>query len=365
MNRSKRTLRDSIRIIWAIALKDMGDAIQNKTIQGLVVGILMVMLTGRALPLLLGLSDAQTIVVLDEESSELVPALQKSRGVRLVRVTSWEAMEEALTMSGDVSLGVVLPAGLDERIDAGQPPRLEGYLAHWASEDDGAELQAFFEKEFAALAGEPLKIDISAARVYPAPDSDRFPGMAAGVIALVTITVGLFLVPYLLIEEKQSKTIDALLVSPASIREVVIGKTVAGTFYCLAATGVALALNHGLVVNWGVTLLATACGVLFAVACGLLLGSLFEQAPQMQAAGAAVMAVLALPMFLVDFSANWPPLIRAVLSWLPSVTLADTLRISFSNVVPAGQVLSNLAVTSACGVAVLAVVAWKVRRSDR
>ena len=42
-------------------------------------------------------------------------------------------------------------------------------------------------------------------------------------VSLIMI-MGLMLVPSLLLEEKQTKTMDALLISPANIAQVVIGK---------------------------------------------------------------------------------------------------------------------------------------------
>ena len=201
--------------------------------------------------------------------------------------------------------------------------------------------------------------------IYPRPAAEGFTGMAAGVIAMVTVIVGVFLVPYLLVDEKETRTMDALLVSPASIGQVVFGKAIAGTFYCLAATAVALAFNQALVVNWGLAVLATLCGTLFAVAVGLLIGSLFDLPPHVNAAGAVVLGVLLMSAFLADFASNWPALLRTLISWLPSVALVKVLRISFSNVVPVQQVLLNLMATIAPAVVLLAIVVWRIRRLDR
>jgi hypothetical protein len=44
-------------------------------------------------------------------------------------------------------------------------------------------------------------------------------------IAFMTLMVGLILIPNLMLEEKQSHTIDTLLVSPASVWHIAIAKT--------------------------------------------------------------------------------------------------------------------------------------------
>lgn len=365
MKPTRETLRKGLRITLAIAGKDIVDAIKSKVIQGLLIGVLTMMLTGRAFPLLLGISDLHTVVVYDEGDSEWVVALRKRPGVRLVRARTREAMEEALASDGNAALGLVLPATLDQSIEKGSPPALEGTLPHWTRQDEEEELETFYERELSALTGETVDIEIAEQRIYPKVAAKGFTGMAAGVIAMVSLTVGIFLVPFLLVDEKQTKTMDALLVSPASIGQVVAGKAIAGTVYCLAATAVAFAFNQALVVNWGLAILGTLCGTLFGVALGLLVGSLFDLPQQVNGISGAALMVLLLPAFLTDFTSNWQPFLQTVISWLPSVALVKVLRISFSNVVPVGEVLTGLAATVVPAVVLLGIVVWRIRRSDR
>ena len=59
--------------------------------------------------------------------------------------------------------------------------------------------------------------------------------MIATVLVIVLATIGGFMVPYLILEEKQTHTMEVLLVSPASVSQIGTGKALAGLFYCLAA----------------------------------------------------------------------------------------------------------------------------------
>jgi len=45
-----------------------------------------------------------------------------------------------------------------------------------------------------------------------------------------------------MVEEKEKHTMEALLVSPASYSQIVLGKTIAGIFYCLTAAAVVWSL---------------------------------------------------------------------------------------------------------------------------
>ena len=297
----------NLRIIWAIAEKDITNAIKNKTVQGIVIGVLLMMVTGRALPILMDLADVRTLVYYDEGKSRLMGKLKNLDGVRLHRAPSWEALVEAVGTSGGASLGLVLPASFDQAIEAGQPPALSGHVVHWAKRGDVADLKRFFEAAFAETFGQAVQIAIKADRIYPGPDAGGFTGMAAGVIVMIVITVGIFLTPHLIVDERQTKTMDALLISPASIGQVIAGKAIAGAAYCLAAAGVAVAFNSTLVVNWSLAILAVVCGAFFAVAVGLLIGSFFQLPQNMNAVTGILMVVLLLPPYFIDVSANWPP----------------------------------------------------------
>ena len=56
-------LTGHLRIIWAIAAKDMVDAVKNRMTLSVIVGIGMMMLTGQAFPFLLRLSNISQVVV--------------------------------------------------------------------------------------------------------------------------------------------------------------------------------------------------------------------------------------------------------------------------------------------------------------
>jgi ABC-2 type transport system permease protein len=275
------------RIIWAIAGKDIVDAIRNKTIQGVMLGVLMMMLTMRVLPLMSRLSEDKTLIVYDQGHSQTILQLRKQDHVRLGRVGSLAEMEATLGTASEAYLGLVLPADFDQAVAEGRALELQAYAVHWASQAEVDELRTFFERvlgEVASVAAQaevPITVRVASERVYPLPDEQGFSTMATSVVVLTTLTVGIFLVPYSIGDERQTKTMDALLVSPASIGQIVAGKAIAGSVYCLVTAAVAIAFNAKLYVHWWAVVATAACGTLFAVGVGLLLGSLFEQSQQM------------------------------------------------------------------------------------
>ena len=57
--------------------------------------------------------------------------------------------------------------------------------------------------------------------------------------------VGVFVVPTILVEEKEKHTLQAITVSPASYVDVVVGKALVGLFYALLTALILLLLNKG------------------------------------------------------------------------------------------------------------------------
>ena len=181
---------------------------------------------------------------------------------------------------------------------------------------------------------------------------------------LTTLTVGIFLVPYMIGDERQTKTMNALLVSPATIGQIVAGKAIAGSVYCLLTAAIAVTFNAKLFVHWWVVIATVACSTLFAVGVGLLLGALFELPQQMNAVAGAVLAVLLVPVYLAGRLAV-PPLVDTLLAYIPSAAVNTALATSLARTVPLGALASRLGSVLALSAAIYAVTIWQIRRSDR
>lgn len=135
---------------------------------------------------------------------------------------------------------------------------------------------------------------------------------------------------------------EVLLISPAGAGQIVLAKALTGLLYCLLAAGLVLAASAPTVVHWDIALLAALCGALFTVSLGLLLGVILNARQQLIVWSAVLMIPLFLPVItsetLADLQA--PALVVQAIALVPTVPVA-------------------------WAAALLAVVAWIVRRSDR
>ncbi|MBN1658687.1 MAG: ABC transporter permease [Anaerolineae bacterium] len=358
-------VREALRIIWAISAKDIVDAIKNRTTLSVLLTTLFVVVVYRFLPLLTGDHDLTNLLVYDADNSRLVAALEESLYLQVYEYPSLHRMEHALR-SGDVpELGLVIPVGVDAALAAGQPVELAGYTLHWVSQEDAGALRTLVEGEIHDLTGQTVHISLEGNRAYPGADSTGSAFLTAFALIYVTTIVGMTLVPHLMIEEKENKTMAALLVSPAGAGQIVLGKALTGLFYTLLSVGVVFALNAAFIVNWPLALLATLCGAALGVALGLLLGSTIEVKQQVSLWAWLLILPLLIPVFLSMMESILPQAAVSVIRWVPTVALSRVFRVSFSDSAPLAQFGPELALVAGCALLVGAAVVWAVRRSDR
>ena len=228
-----------------------------------------------------------------------------------------------------------------------------------------AQLEAQAEEEITRLVGQPVTIHLEGNLVYPTPDSGGRSFLTSLAILISVTLIGIGLAPHLMAEEKQTRTLDALLVSPARSSHLVLAKALTGLAYCLLAAVVVLALNANLVLHWGLAIIAVILSSLFVVSVGLLLGSLVGAKQVLPIWSMVALTVLMLPLFLAIMKDLLPPAATTIMTWIPTVAISRVLRGSFSKDLASTAFGLELLVVAACTAAVMAGVAWTVRRSDR
>jgi ABC-2 type transport system permease protein len=200
--------------------------------------------------------------------------------------------------------------------------------------------------------------------IIPQADVDGMQTMVAYQMIYFVFTIALLLIPHLMLEEKQTKTLDALLTSPVSPGQVVLGKALAGFFYILVVGGLGMALFAMYIVNWALALVAFLGYALLAIGLGLAVGSFIKSAKQSGIWMVVLILFLVIPP-LFYMESNLKPGIRIILTWFPSSGLASLFRFSCTMAVTPAQLWINLAIAVVSIALVFGLVIWKVQRSDR
>jgi ABC-2 type transport system permease protein len=365
MRSTRGGVGEGVRIILAITLKDSLDAVRDRKLLSVFVAVLLMVALFRFLPVLRE-GDTPILAVVDPGPSALLDQWAGSSQFELHRMSSQQEMEYFLGGEETAVLGLVLPPDSDQGLNSETTLELEGYVDHWVSDSDAEEIRSAFEAQITALSGRPVHIDVNNDVAFTHPRGLR-PVTTSFLMVYALVVVGLMIAPNLMVEEKELKTMDALLTSPASAGQIVTAKALTGLFYCLMAAGLVLAVSAPMVVHWEIAVLAAISGSLFTVALGLLLGVVLSARQQLIIWSAVLMFPLFVPVIASEILPDLqvPVLVQQAVSLIPTVAVAEATRWALSGEVPWAEIGSGLAVTVACAISLLAVVAWIVRRTDR
>ncbi len=356
-----KTLKDNLYMAWTIARKDIGDALKHKGTRVNILLMLVMVVFFYWVSTVRPWDKSIEVVVYDEGDSGLFEGsieLLDGYEIRHIEVSSPGQMQRNMRHE---HWGLIVPADFEQTLASGGEPVLTGYLL-WVNRGKVAELEALYSAKFSELLGQPVRVEIGDNIVIPSPEIGTT--MVNIHMLFVTLFVAILLVPALMLEEKQTKTLDALLVSPASAGQVVMGKALAGLFYVVLTGGLFFALNWIYITNWGLALLAFLLCAMFSIGLALAVGSLARTSQQLALWLAPVMILLIVPSVFAGFS-NLAPSLKAIFSWLPTTALVQVFQFAMSSHAPLDRLLFDLAIALVSTALVFAVVVWKVRRADR
>ena len=358
-----KKISDSLYIAWTIAIKDVRDAFKNRAIRTNILVLIGLVLFFYWSSTIRPFDKRVDVVVHDQGSSSLAlvrTELSDGSEVDFRIADSIQEMEKKMEYQ---DLGLVIPAEFDQVVDSGDEVKLTGYI-YWAKRGQVAELEGKYSAMFTELLGVPILVEIGDNILIPPNDAPGMASTASFHIYFAALWMALTVVPFLIIEERQTKTMDALMVSPASPGQVVFGKALAGLIFIIAIAGLSVALNGIYITLWGWALLGFLLTALFAIGLALLLGSLIRSPQQITLWMLPVALVFVVPAFFAD-EPNLAAGLKSILSWMPSTAIARVLVFSVSNGPPISSVIFNLSIALASIVLVYAIVIWQVRRTDR
>ena len=354
--------RRSLRTITAIASKDITDALKSRVIL-INLGVLVLLLVLIKFAPRLWKPNRLDLTYYDAGDSSLIAGITNQPDIRLFEAESQAELVERLNDGDQGPLGVIIPADYDQTLAAGKVPMLRGFLL-WSQRNTADTAKAKVEERLESVSGNPVHVEIEGLVDY-APDAMGEFRITALIVVYALFYIGLFATPHLMMEEKQTKTMNSLLVSPASVPQVVVGKALAGLFFVLVTASAALAFNWTFVVHWDIALLGLLSGALLGVSLGLLLGVIFENKQQLNTWMMILAQPLMISLFLSVIDPIFPQLVRDLLAWIPTVALSLVFRYAFSTGATIGQILLSLGIVLGSIGLLLAMVAWKVARMDQ
>lgn len=320
----------NVKRIFVLAYKDVIDAVRTPRLLIIVITPLLMSL---AIQVFFGNKLILSIGVYTPDTSEMISILKQ---VDLVRVKEFETPDDLKTavQDKDVAIGAILPANFDLSLRENGFASIEIFLA-----DNSPENQvgiSLLQQAISTLSPSSFPVQFSVQVLQP----EISPGISlrgnlglteyAVVLWLVMGIVGnsVMLVPTLIVEEKDKKTLEALLLSPASYSDIVAAKAAVGVFYSLTTSSLILVLQGNFSNNFAILFMLILLGSFSLNILGVLLGSLSPNLHILNSYGSLFVFILALPAFVGMLG---PHPLLPYLQILPTFPLTDGISRIFES----------------------------------
>jgi ABC-2 type transport system permease protein len=361
----------NIRSITAIARKDALDILLNKsTLIGLctpiVLAIFFMIITS-----LLGGRTSQ-VLIYNPGHSQIEQSISGIfASPQIVRAGSADEVVAAFGTDGShrdtsYALGLVVPENFEAQLRQGGRPDIKLYLNGNELNNRDRETLTQLVNAYASSVTHPHPVNLSLAMINP-PQTTPVADIANGYLAialLMSFLTGTSLVPSLLVEEKEKKTLRMLMVSPASYGDVIMGKLLVGLGYQLVLTLIVLLVMHGFTGN----LVALFCFIVldacFSLTLGLLIGSLIQTQNALGAILGALSLIYIFPAIFAGTLASLfqGSLVMQIIQIFPTYYMADGLVKALNNQSLQGGMLLDFSVVLACTVVAFLAAVWSLRR---
>jgi len=351
----------NIKTIAILARKDLIDSIRTPR-------LLIIIITPLVISLAIGLffNDNFTLklTLYSPTPTQLTAALREMEFVEIL--TQDTAEEVQLAIENDTAkVGIILPDNFDNALANSEFPQVIFLLADNSTESRAG--LSLVQQTIQLLS--PVPSPVTSSIKVLQPDIEQGISLRGNLkmnqfavvmwLVMGLVSNGIMLVPTLVVEEREKKTLDALLISPASYSDVAMSKALVGVIYSMASGSFILFAQGGLTENIMFTLMLLLIGSLALSFLGLLVGSLAENIHTLNSYGSLLIFPLTLPAIIGILGPN--PYIQ-YLQFLPTYHLVQGIAFAMSG--QSESILPNfIALVIECFVIFCAVV-WSLKRRE-
>lgn len=364
-----------LRTILAIARKDTLDILLNKATLSILITPIFLAILFVVIQVLIG-NTTTNVLIYDPGRSGIEQLVKQS--LDNVKFTYVNAPQDVQVAFGpdkahkntSYALGLVISDGFEQNLADGQHPQLEVYInGNQINAQQSALLQSAITNYTRQVANPQPPAMIAVATINPpAPSSNSglqdIGQMYSVAVLLCSFIVGSALVPGLLTEEKEKKTLRMLMVTPASFTDVVAGKLLVGLVYQLILSSIVLAIKGSFTGQIPLTLLFMLLGAMFSISVGLLAGSIFQTTSAAGAFAGIASFIYIIPVFFVgtfgQLFGNNP--FSVLIKVLPTYYIADGVANALSGQASWSSTLLDVGIVLACIMLIFLLAVSLLRR---
>jgi len=267
------------------------------------------------------------------------------------------------------ALGLVVPTDFDASLRSGAHPQLNLYVDGGQINNQQRQLLLSALADYSRSVTNPQPpANITVATVNPpSPSNNALQDIGvvySAAVLLSSFLVGTSLVPGLMAEEKEKKTLRMLMVAPASFADVVAAKLLVGLVYQLLLALLVLTIKGSFAGQVPLLLLFALLGSIFSVSLGLLIGCIFQTTTTAGAFSGMISFIYILPVFFVgpftQLLGNSP--FTAIIKVLPTYYVADGAVNAIQSQSSISGTLLDAGVILGFIVVLFMVAVWTLRR---
>ena len=350
----------NLRIISALVAKDLSLFFRNRffaliTVLGLVLYMVIYFIMPKSVNenLEIGLYAPVMLPVFEQMEGE---------GLEIEGVVSEELLKEGVT-EGQYVAGIALPADIMEGFISGQKPKISVYFASDVPEEIKDAVGVLIRELAYQQTGQALAVEVSQEILgtdmagMQIPPRDRMRPLFA-ILIIMTETFGL---ANLISEEVERRTIQALLVTPVSIKELFTAKGITGVSLAFGQGIIFMTIVGGMNQQPLIILVALLLGAVLVTGIGFIIASLAKDFMSVLAWG----MVALIPLFIPSFGVMFPGAVTGWVKVIPSYYLIDTVHRVANFGAGWGDVWLNLLILIGFDIALVCIGIMALGRKSR
>ncbi|MFC1963604.1 ABC transporter permease [Chloroflexota bacterium] len=286
----------SLKRIGILALKDLMHGSRSFLI---IFVIILPLLMWLIVTLIFGGTSLSRLGIVDEGNSQLPAMVLKLDSIELKEYAVASDLTRAVE-NGNLDAGIVLPAGFDDMATAGNS-NLIVYMWGESLAKNRIILQSTISNMVRELAGQDTPVQIQSVAIGEGESIPWSQRLTPFIVVMPIVMGGIYLTATAVVQEKERKTLNALVVTPASLTEVYLAKALLGFVFSLVMGIAILLLNNALGNEPWLLLLFMALGTVMAVELGLIFSSFVNNVTTLFATARIAQIIIFVPALFYMF----------------------------------------------------------------
>ena len=213
--------------------------------------------------------------IVDEGKSSLIEIALEQPSIIVTEYESLVDMETAVE-SGGVDMGLLLPTEFDRTVDRGEKITVEALIWGESLAQNRAILRANIITIFRELTGSQSPVEVETILIGEEKPLSWQERLLPFIVLMTVFIGGLFLPATSLINEREKRTLLAVVLTPATTGDVFLAKGIQAMLLSMVMGILILIINQAFGSHAGLLILVLTFGALMAVTIGTLSGALLK-----------------------------------------------------------------------------------------